>query len=55
IEINDIHTFENKKYFGPIDDFQNCFKFLYFHLLKWKNNNGHLFSKEELYENEIKR
>ncbi|NVM37862.1 MAG: hypothetical protein HWN81_19880 [Candidatus Lokiarchaeota archaeon] len=55
IEINEIQTFNNKKYFGPIEDFHNYFKFIYFHLLKWKSNNGHLFSKEELYENEIKR
>ena len=46
---------DTKRYFGPIDDFQNCFKFLYSHFMKWKNENGHTFSKEELYENEIKR
>lgn len=46
---------DTKGYFGPIDDFKNCFKFLYSHFMKWKNENGHTFSKEELYEKEIKR
>jgi tetratricopeptide (TPR) repeat protein len=55
IEINDDLTLNEKKFFGPIEDFQNCFKFIYSHLLEWKNKRGHLFSKEELYENEIKR
>lgn len=55
IEINDFLTINKKKYFGPIEDFQNCFNFIYNHILDRKNMNGHLFSKEELYKNEIKR
>jgi len=55
ITIYDDVASDTKRYFGPIDDFQNCFKFLYSHFMKWKNENGHTFSKEELYENEIKR
>jgi len=54
IKINEGLTVNKKKFFGPIEDFQNCFKFIYNHLLDWKNKNGHLFSKEELYKNEIK-
>lgn len=54
MEINDFLTVNKKLYFGPIEDFQNCFKFIYNHILDRKNKNGHLFSKEELYENEIK-
>lgn len=55
ITIYDDVTSDTKRYFGPIDDFQNRFKFLYSHFMKWKNENGYTFSKEELYENEIKR
>lgn len=55
IIINDFLTINKKKYFGPIEDFQNYFKFINNHLLNWKNKNDYLFSKEELYENEIKR
>ena len=55
ITIYDDLATDTKRYFGPIDDFQTCFKFLYFHFMKWKNENDYTFSKEELYENEIKR
>jgi len=55
IEINDDLTLDKRKFFGPIEDFQKYFKFISFHILDWKNKNGHLFSKEQLYENEIKR
>ncbi|MFX0004030.1 MAG: hypothetical protein ACFE9C_05185 [Candidatus Hodarchaeota archaeon] len=55
IEIKDILNFNKKKYFGPIDDFQYWFNLIYVHMLKWKNENSHLFSKEELYKNAIKR
>lgn len=55
IEINRDLTINEKKFFGPIEDFQNTFKFIYDHVLNWKNKNGHVFSKKELYQNEIKR